>query len=362
MNIYFDLFRSGFKSSPPPSQQFSSTLPPSQCVNGFPIDEYAGSGINTWEVLYSAWVYYQNTLGAQFTYNQALIKSPNNLLNPPIGPANVFIIRHGEKNTSSEVRYSLNNNGVYRACQLTNFINQLAEDGYPISYIITTNPCPYNSSSSSMRNEQTCNLASFLLNIPLYIFGGGSDVQLAVDRLFSTDVNNPFNGLNVLMVWEHSAIQSLMVSFIDTAHDLAIPRSSLAAIPYFDAINASNNSPCIDGNYKAATTIPGVPETIIPSEANPAYAEGPDGYENIPYWNDKNFNNVFWFKSNSDYTDFDFYIFDQPCITCYPSCNLAICLYQPPKSGYCVSSYKYYNSDNLNIEQECKVPTLWSVN
>jgi hypothetical protein len=51
-----------------------NTLRESQCINGFPVDKYSsygGSNVKSWEVLYSIWVSYQNTLGAKFTYQQA---------------------------------------------------------------------------------------------------------------------------------------------------------------------------------------------------------------------------------------------------------------------------------------------------
>jgi len=84
---------------------------------GFPkinIHPYGGNGVNAWEVLYSIWNSYQSTIGAQFTLNQDINKAPDTNTNSnTIGPSNIFIIRHGEKNSSSLPNYSLNNNGIY---------------------------------------------------------------------------------------------------------------------------------------------------------------------------------------------------------------------------------------------------------
>ena len=91
----------------------SITLPSNECLNGVPKDKYAyysGKGVNPWEVLYSIWNSYQSTIGAQFTLNQDINKAPN-LNQNIIGPSNIFIIRHGEKNPTLQ-NYSINNNGI----------------------------------------------------------------------------------------------------------------------------------------------------------------------------------------------------------------------------------------------------------
>ena len=190
---------------------YSQTLPQNSCVNGFPVELFSGNAYEASEMLYSVWNSYQKTLGAVFSNNQALSKAPStSSIN---GPENIFIIRHGEKN-SSQPNYKLNNNGIYRACKLINFVNELAYKGYPISYIITCNPCPYNADDSSMRPEQTISMVSFMLNIPIFIFGSSQEFTTTTNKLFNSGI---FNGLNVLMCWEHSAIQGLCLNILNSA-------------------------------------------------------------------------------------------------------------------------------------------------
>ena len=148
------LFKNSLFKSTSTAGPYGKTIPTNDCINGFPISRYAGYGVNAWEVLYSIWVANQSTIGAKFTNNQAAIAAPGT---SPLctGPANIFIIRHGEKNPSPDVNYCLNNNGIYRSSQLIEYVNKLATAGTPISYIITCNPCAFNTGDPSMRPQQT---------------------------------------------------------------------------------------------------------------------------------------------------------------------------------------------------------------
>jgi hypothetical protein len=189
------------------------TLPPARCQNGFPANINMGGGgtlVHRLELLYSIWCSYQQTAAAQFVSNQSLNFAPTGNEAAVPGPQNIFIIRHGEKNTSG-TEYCLNNNGIYRACHLVDFVNQLAVQGTPISYIITCLPCAYNTDNSTMHPQQTISMVSFLLNIPMYIYGNSQDFNEIVTPLFESGI---FNGLNVLIVWEHTAIQSLVLKIL----------------------------------------------------------------------------------------------------------------------------------------------------
>lgn len=348
-NVQFNLLKTKELNTSSTSQsEFSQTIPEIQCENGFPKDKYARYfSSNPVEVLYSSWCSYQNTLGAQFTYQQSFYNAPNNLDNPPIGPANIFIIRHGEK---PKFQMPLNNNGIYRASQITTFVNQLAKDGYPISYIVTCNPCPFNTLGQSMRPEQTISLSSFMLNIPFFIYGASSETEITAEKIFSSEPNNQFNGLNILICWEHTKIQDLTIHLLDNAQ--IVGRSDLLGKQYFEELHLNNKSPCYDGNYEAITD--------VPNGANNDYVTNELLYKYIPYWNDDNYNHVYWLKGNAEFTNFEFYLFDQPCLTCYKSCNLAICLYQPTTTP-CTTSNNYYNNENLDIETKCLNPTDWLV-
>ena len=349
-----DNFLSSFSKLPKTTQssaQYSNTLPTSQCPNGFPVDNYAGNGVNSWEVLYSVWNAYQSTIGAQFTQSQADNAAPTPAENIMVGPKNIFIIRHGEKTSSSryDVEYHLNQNGIYRACQMPTLINQLATNGYPISYLVSANPCPWNSADGSMRQEQTVQMASFLLNIPMYMFGGNTDTQEVVDALFDTFSTNPFNGLNVLICWEHTAIQDLCLKIIKKSYELAPPnkRSTKGPDDFFAQTTVSDQT-CVGGKYLSPAGNP--PFSTVPT--NPASIV-------YPYWNTHNYDNMFCFLSNATNINFDFVLTNQQyfnCLTCYPSCELKIGLYQPINN--CTHSTYYYD-DTDEIEPKCVPPTDW---
>uniref|UniRef100_A0A6C0KR73 Uncharacterized protein n=1 Tax=viral metagenome TaxID=1070528 RepID=A0A6C0KR73_9ZZZZ len=318
-------------------------LPPKGLLgyNGYPVNQYTNNcKLNSVEALYSIWDSYQSTLAAQFSTIQKSVSAPDNLINPPSGPANIFIIRHGEKNYTN---YGLDPNGIYRASQIANFINDLANSGYPISYIITCHPDPYNKNdgSGSMHPEHTVTCASFLLNLPHIMYSSASDVATTAKALYDTGI---YNGLNILICWEHQNIQRLCLEILNEGKKQTIPRiSQNNANDFFKETNA-----CPDGNY--VTTNPTSP--FYPSQQQ----QVDDNYKDsqyYPYWNSNNYDSVYCFYSNQPNNTFTFQIKSEPCITCFKSCKLNIGLYQNP-------AYPYYSKEN-DIESVCKVPTEWSV-
>ena len=311
------------------------------CIKGYPfVKNFNNCRSNPVDALYTIWDSYQTTPAAQFSTIQKSVSAPDNLTNPPVGPANIFIIRHGEKNSTN---YGLDQNGIYRASQIANFINNLAKDGYPISYIITCQPDPYNKNrgSGSMHPEQTISAASFLLNIPHTMYSISSDVVPTVKALYDSGI---YNGLNVLICWEHTAIQSLCLEILNKGRAQKIPRiSQKNANEFFKKIN-----PCPDGNY--VTTDPKSP-FYPPQQPQPN-----DNYKDsqyYPYWNDNNYDTVYCFFSSQPTNTFTFRIKSEKCKTCYTSCDLHIGLYQRVKSSY--------YSNNKNIEDLCQVPSNWKV-
>ena len=365
-----DAFLNGFikkslaKSTSTVGGPYGKTVPDNDCINGFPISRYAGYGVNAWEVLYSIWVSNQSTIGAKFTATQATNGAPGA---SPLctGPANIFIIRHGEKNSYPDI--GLNNNGAYRSSQLTEYVNKLATAGTPISYIITSNPCPYYTQSLSMRPQQTIMLTSFMLNIPMYIFGGPQDYATVINNLFNSGI---FDGLNVLFCWEHTAIQQLCLNILNAAGingRLPITEGTNNNDKWYgDAYFAQYSTPdnlCPGGNYLCTDT--GSPyytnndALISPTATGLPACIGPNS-QYYPYWNIYNFEPVYWFKSSSSSEyKFDFKITKEPVLTCYSSCELIIGLYQPLTTE-CSSSNKYYDSSD-SIENECLPPTNWAV-
>ena len=358
----------------PNTAPLENTLPPSDCTNGSPNDLYAGLGVYSWEVLYSIYQRYQNSTAAQFTKNQAINLAPGE--NPVCdGPQNIFIMRHAEKN-SSLPNYDLNNNGISRACQLIDYVNELAQNGYPISYIITCNPCGFNTSDPSMRPVQTASIISFILNIPLFIYGGANDFSGVVDALFP-QINTPgqpgpFDGLNVLIIYEHGSIQQLSLSLVNGMGDPNINRldgllPTLGNSNWYGDSFFKNVNPCPNGNYKC-TSNPSVlnynPQFDVENTTSGITVPpiiGPNS-QYYPYWNNYNFSNIYWFKSsNQSNYNFNFSIIQQPCYSCFPSCGLQIGLYQPIIE--CGSTPLYYNKNpsSENLEDSCELPVDWAV-
>lgn len=326
---------SNANSNPP-----NSTPTGLELNNGSPVNTKNNNRSTRGDALYSTWDSYQSTLAAKFSTTQKSVAAPANLTNPPVGPANIFIIRHGEKGPTD---YGLNKNGIYRASQIANFINNLANNGYPISYIISCQPDPYikNNGAGSMHPEQTISGASFLLNLPHMMYSTTSDVARTAKALYETGI---YNGLNVLICWEHQHIQGLCLEILNQGRAQKIPRiTQKNANEFFKETN-----PCPDGNYLTTdTTSPYYP----PQQPQPN-----DNYKDsqfYPYWNDRNFASVYCFYSSQPNNTFTFKIESDTCNTCYASCNLHIGLYQPSKTPY--------YSRNNSVEHLCKVPSYWKV-
>ena len=230
-------------------------------------------------------------------------------------------------------------NGIYRACQITEFINKLAKEGYPISYIVTSNPCNFNTESASMRPQQTIAPASFLLNIPTYIYGVSSDIQSVLDAIYDTSYNS-YNGTNIVICWEHSSIQQLLLGVVEKAIEMGrITNPNVInynVFDYFKDYSGNFPNPCPGGNY-----------------INPTGSTDPDAYDPsysyIPYWNTYCYDLVFWLKGNTSNTNMDFYSFLEPCLTCYPNCNPQICGYQQPST--CLNDTLHYSN-----EKTCGIP------
>ena len=124
----------------------------------------------------------------------------------PTGPKNIFIARHAEY---TEPDYSLNLNGIYKSTLIPELINALNNKGYPIDAVVTVNPT---SKNNAIHIQQTITLSSWLLNIPLYIFGDKYENKTSATEIYSS---NTFNDLNILYVHDHSCAQSLITNLIE---------------------------------------------------------------------------------------------------------------------------------------------------
>ena len=121
------------------------------------------------------------------------------------GPENVFIIRHGEKIKS---KFSLDCNGILRSTYIPDLVENLNHKGYGINVIVAMN------NYESMHVQQTVMLTSWLLDIPLFIYGEQHSQQITIENVFK---NPYYNGKNVLICWEHTCIQELIQQIINIA-------------------------------------------------------------------------------------------------------------------------------------------------
>jgi len=345
----------------------------SKCQNNYPTNRYPSTKYTkspSAEVLYSIYNSYQKTATPQYLNNLA---SPNgtgkvSTVSSPVGPKNIFIIRHAEKNSPSQ--YYLNLNGIYRACNLVDYINSLAIQGYPISYIVTCNPAPLND-SPSMRPQQTVAAASFLLNIPTFIFSSEYDPDgITATRLFlsnatdeSSIYNNVFNGLNVLIAWEHTNIQQLYLNIAAAAYNNN--RITLANTCYNSIYNLfENNNGIINGsfNYIASNysnniqSTLGVPYYAISNNMNIGNDPSNNIYKLTPYWNINCYDLQINFLSNLN-GKYEFSVSQQPISTCYYSCNLQIGMFQIPLPVINPGSVGYIDGNTgETLEEKCQLP------
>jgi len=120
------------------------------------------------------------------------------------GPSNIFIIRHAERNYIEEL--PLNYNGILRSTDIPNLIKNINKMEIGVNCIIAPN------NYKVMHEEQTILLTSWLLNIPLFMYGINDETEKAVTSLFT---NPYFNGKTVLLCWKHTCIQKLVKNIID---------------------------------------------------------------------------------------------------------------------------------------------------
>ena len=184
----------------------------------------------------------------------------NHFLFGTSGPENIFIIRHGEKIKSKD---ALDCNGILRSTFIPKLIETLNHQGFGINYLITS--YDYN----SMHQQQTVSLTSWLLSIPVFMFGDQTETEVTVKQLFT---NPYFKGKNILICWEHDCIQTLLDNIIQIG----------------TKVKGLNN-------YKF---------------------ENPKGNSELPYWNTNNYKTIMHLDNN-----LNFKITEEKFTTCFPEDN-----------------------------------------
>ena len=365
------------KKTTTPFNPYTSNITTRPCTtNGYPTSLFTGKSRYCdapAEVLYSIYYLYQDISPYNTTPNILnTYTAGHTAYSDYYGPKNINIIRHGEK--GSEI-YHLDLNGAYRACNMADYLNYLAQSGNPISYIVTCNPGPYTLSDPSMRPQQTIMAASFLLNIPMFIFSGSYDPSgVTAQHIFDASSGNPFNGLNILICWEHGNIQQLSLNLACAALQAGRIATSIigpSADPSYNGVYKlfessgdvlSNFNPfpygctCPNGNYDFSSNY------YSPYPTNPygppSYAQqiiGPlDMSDNIfkymPYWNTNDFDQQinFVFDGSSNLT-FTMTQEANSLNTCQTNCNIQIGMYQIPTDGS--TSTPHYIG-----ETSCEIP------
>jgi len=188
------------------------------------------------------------------------------------GPANIFIIRHGEK---LKTQYHLDCNGILRSIYIPELIEQINEKGFGISSLITSLP------GSSMHKEQTIALTSWLLNIPLFMYGSCHKPNTLVKEIFSNPV---YNGKTVLICWEHQCMQGLLKEIL-----------------------------------KVGPKTRGIKNYVF---------KNPEGTSEMPYWHSNNYSSIYYLDK-----DFNFTLLEETLTTCYPKDNNIILYGKHQKCG-----------------------------
>jgi hypothetical protein len=165
------------------------------------------------------------------------------------GPANIFIIRHGEKIKSKN---ALDCNGILRSTYIPDLITHINKNGFGIHSIITAYDY------RSMHQEQTISISSWLMDIPVYMYGQASDPDKAINTVFTEPF---FSGKTVLFCWEHQCIQGLVNSIITLGAKLK-------------GLN----------NYKFKNT---------------------DGNSLLPSWDTNNYKSILYFDTNLNYSVYE---------------------------------------------------------
>ena len=162
------------------------------------------------------------------------------------GPANIFIIRHGEK---IKTKFSLDCNGILRSTHIPSLITDLNNKGFGIHAIVTAYDY------ISMHKEQTVMLSSWLLNIPLFMYGEATNTKAAVKEVFK---NSYFSGKTILFCWEHQCIQSLLKDIIEIG-----PKTK------------------------------GIKDYVF---------KNPIGTSELPYWTTNNYQSIYYFDENLNFS------------------------------------------------------------
>ena len=301
------------------------------------------------DIMYSVYQSYQKTFTPKYIQNNLLqLTNPNNYLNLPMGPSNIFIIRHAERDndnyitpTDENTYYTVNCNGLYRSIHIPKFINNLGSNGFPITAIvIPIEAMDVNDTGNvSIRSQQTLTFSAWLLNIPVYAFSYTNCAQ-PYDATTAINIftNSYLRGKNVLVSWQHANIQSLTNQLVQCYNYFNIEKGMVE--------NLNNNTLySVDTEDWWKQNTPVDPKYQYPDfqypQMKPPYPFPYRKYSKyLPYWNLNSYDAVFWLSQTKSQNNLTFELFYQKILN--DSCRLWIGLIQ---FAYILNILNEYEND-----------------
>ena len=291
------------------------------------------------DIIYSMYTKYDKTFTPTYYQNNLLqLTNPNNYTHFPMGPSNIFIIRHGEPKlnnyaypTNQDTYYNLDCNGIERSIKLPTFINDLGMNGYPITTIVTINDVmDINiNGNAEMRSQQTVFFSAWALSIPILIFGYSNcsqpyDATTAINIFTKASIR----GKNIVVAFQHENIQALANQLAQcyiyfkqggTAENLN--NSTLYNVSTEEWWK--HNTPVEPKNQYSGLKYP---------MQKPTYPSPYDNYSKyLPYWNENTFDRVYWLSQTNRPNNLTLKLLSQNINTCKNNeCNLLIGLIQWP--------------------------------
>ena len=289
------------------------------------------------DIIYSMYTKYDKTFTPTYIQNNLLqLTNPNNYTHFPMGPSNIFIIRHGEiifdnyvNPTNQDTYYNLDCNGIYRSIKLPTFINNLGINGYPITTIVTTNAhMDINKSGNvAIRSQQTAHFSAWALSIPVLVFGWDNCSQ-PYDATTAINIftNASMRGKNIVVPFKHANIQAL-ANQLAQCYIYFKQGGTVENLNNSTLYNVSteewwkHNTPVEPKNQYSGLKYPMQKPTYpIPHEKYSKY---------LPYWNANTYDRVLWLSQTNRPNNFTLKLFSENINTCQKNeCDLLIGLIQ----------------------------------
>ena len=305
------------------------------------------------DILYSMYAKYEKTFTPPYIQNNLLqLTNPNNYTHLPMGPSNIFIIRHAEQvfnnyahPTNQNTFYSLDCNGIQRSIELPTFINNLGMNGYPITTIILTNThMDINTTgNASIHAQQTMHFSAWALNIPVLVFGYANCSQpYDATTVINVFTNSSIRGKNIVIATQHSNIQAfanqLVQCYIYFKQGGTVENLNNSTLYNVSTEEWWKHNTPVDPRHQYSGLKSPMDKPIypIPYEKYSKY---------LPYWNAMTYDRVCWFSQTNHPNNLTLKLFSQNINTCTTNeCDLLIGLLQ----------WQYHLNQNNTYENDPK--------